>query len=109
MEDIVKSRTQILQSSEDTTTFLGKPIPKKLQNRIFKRVEDHIQVLQKSENASAEEKNKLHTEMIQLADECMNIINKVKTEETKKSESTQALFNTLQQAVSKVKLTSILE
>ena len=51
-----------------------------------------MKVLSKAENASIDERQKLHTEMIQIVDECINVINKVKAEETKKSESTQALF-----------------
>jgi len=39
----------------------------------------------------------------------MIVINKVKAEETKKSESTTALFNSILQSVTKLKLTSILE
>jgi len=39
----------------------------------------------------------------------MNVINKVKTEESKRSESTLVLFNALLQSVTKVKLSSILE
>lgn len=91
-ETIENSLSKQTKDTDEITIFLGKPIPKKLQHKIFKRVEDHLEVLHKSDSLPVEDKEKLHTEMIQISDECINVINKVKAEETKKSESTHALF-----------------
>ena len=128
LEDNLNSQQNIAQKVTDSLsggkrelnediisiTFQGKSIPlktPKLKNS-FARLETTLAEVQKvkaSDDLSLKDKIDNHTHLLHIIEDCLVIIQKEKTEETKKSEASGTLYNLLLGYVGTIKNTSILE
>lgn len=95
-------------------TYQGKSIPLKTQKlqQCFHKLESHLDKMEENANdatLSLEDKTKNQTDLLHIIEECTIVIQKEKTQETKKSEASGTLYNLLLGYVNKIKNTSILE
>lgn len=112
-ESMAGSRKENLENLTNIN-FQGKSIPLKTQKlkNIFQKLEAQVQEIEKLQsdsNATLKDKIDSHTSLLHIIEECVVIIQKEKTEETKKSEASGTLYNLLLKYVTRIKSNSILE
>jgi hypothetical protein len=95
-------------------TYQGKSIPLKTQKlkNTFSKLEHQLEIMGKSnsnDDLTLKDKISNYTTLLHIIEECMVVIQKEKSEETKKSEASGTLYNLLLAYVSEIKNSSIYE